>query len=76
MIYIMNSKNEIDKKDLCLAYSQGTYTAYPADIEGYLSTQYPNNMSGNQKKKADDPKSEDKDNTTGGTAEAYVEDYT
>ena len=29
----MNSKNEIAKKDLRLAYSQGNYTAYPADIE-------------------------------------------
>ena len=77
MIYLMNSKNEIAKKDLRLAYSQGNYTAYPTDTgikeaARYLSTQYPNNKSGNQRKnkqrKGDDPISEDKDNTTGGTA--------
>ena len=33
IIYIMNSKNEIAKKDLHLAYSQGNYIAYLADIE-------------------------------------------
>ena len=41
MIYLMNSKNKHDKKDLSLAYSQGNYTAYPFDIEAvarYLST--------------------------------------
>ena len=79
----MNSKNEITKKDLRLAYSQGNYTAYPADTEAAawcLSTQYPNNKPGNQQKnkerKADDPKSEDKDNITGGIAGAHVEDTT
>ena len=54
MIYLMNSKNKIAKKDLRLAYSQGNYTAYPADIKAavwYLSTQYPNNKPGNQRKK-------------------------
>ena len=83
MIYIMNSKNEITKKDLCLAYSRGNYTIYPADIEAaawYLSTQYPNNKPGNQHKnkqrKGDNPKSEDKDNIKGGTAGAHVEDTT
>ena len=79
----MNSKNEIAKEDLRLAYSQGDYTAYLADIEAaarYLSTQYPNNKPANQRKnkqrKGDDPKSEDKDNITGGTAGAHVEDTT
>ena len=79
----MNSKKEIAKKDLRLAYSQGNYTAYPADIEAaswYLSTQYSNKKSGNQRKykqrKVDDTKSEDKDNTTGGTAGAHVKDTT
>ena len=45
----------------------------------YLSTQYPNNKLFNQQqktKKADDPKSEDKDNPTSGTAGAHVEDST
>ena len=79
----MNPKNEIANKDLCLAYSQENYTAYLADIEAtawYLSTQYPNNKSGNQHKnkqrKGDDPKSEDKDNITGDTAGTHVEDTT
>ena len=84
MIYIMNSKNEIAKKDLRLAYSQGNYTTYPTNIKAaawYLSTQYPNNKSGNQQQqqqqqKSHDPKSEDKDNTMGGTAGTDVEDST
>ena len=83
MIYLMNSKNEIAKKDLHLAYSQGNYTSYPANIEGaawYLSTQYPNNKHGNQRKnkprKGNDPKYEDKDNITAGTTGAHVEDNT
>ena len=86
MIYLMNSKNKIAKKDLRLAYSQGNYTVYPADIEvaaWYLSTQYPNNKPANQrgsnkanKRKGDDPKSEDKGNITVGYAGAHVEDTT
>ena len=79
----MNSKNEITKKDLQLAYSQGNHTAYPTDIKTaawYLTTQYPNIKSGNQRKnkqkKVDDPKFEDKDNATTGTAGAHVEDNT
>ena len=54
IIFTMNSKNEIAKKDLRLAYSQDNHTAYLADIESvalYLSTQYPNNKPGNQQKK-------------------------
>ena len=54
MIFIMNSKNEIAKKDLRLAYSQGNYTTYPTNIETaarYLTTQYPSIKSGNQRKK-------------------------
>ena len=42
----MNSKNELAKKDLRLAYSQGNNTAYPPNIESmarYLSTQHSNN---------------------------------
>ena len=73
----------LPQKDLRLAYSQGNYTAYPADIEAaawYLSTQYPNNKPANQRKnkqrKGDDSKPEDKDNITGGIAGAHVEDNT
>ena len=83
MIYLMNSKNEIAKKYLRLVYSQGNYTAYPTDIEAaaqYLSTQHPNNKPCNQcknkQRKGIDPKSEDKDNTTGDTPGAHVEDTT
>ena len=52
MLYLINSKNKHTKKDLCLAYSQGNLTAYQPSIEGmtrYLSTQYPNNKSANQR---------------------------
>ena len=61
-------------------------TAYPPTIESmarYLSTQYPNKYSANQRegkkgnrngKKGDDPKYEDKDSNTTGTAGAQVED--
>ena len=86
MLYLMNSKNKNAKKDLRLAYSQGNNTAYPTDIKSearYLSIQYPNNKPTNQrggnkgyKRKGDDPKSEDKDSNTGGTAGAHVEDST
>ena len=54
MIFIMNSKNEITKKDLLLAYSEGNHTVYPTNIEmaaWYLTTQYPSIKSGNQQKK-------------------------
>ena len=46
-------------------------------VAWYLTTQYPNIKSGNQRKKqrkADDPKSEDKDNETTGIAGAHVKD--
>ena len=68
-------KEQDSQEDLPLAYSQGNHTAYPTNIESaarYLTTQYPNIKSGNQQKskqkKADDPKSEEKDNATTGTA--------
>ena len=32
MIFIMNSKNEMAKKDLQLAYSQGNHTVYPPNM--------------------------------------------
>ena len=86
MIYQTNLKNENAKKDLHLTYSQGNNTAYSPDIElmaRYLSTQCPNNKPANQrggnkgnKRKGDDPKSEDKDSNTDGTAGAQVEDTT
>ena len=82
-MFIVNSKNEIAKKDLQLAYSQRNQAVYPTDIESaarYLTTQYSNIKSGNQqknkKKKAGDPKFEDKDNAMTGTAVAHVEDST
>ena len=86
MLCLMNSKNKNTKKDLRLAYSQGNNTAYPIDIKSAarnLSTQYPNNKLTNQceghkgnKRKVDDPKSEDKDSNTDGTADTHVEDTT
>ena len=83
----MNSKNNNARKDLRLVYHQRNNTAYPTDIElaaKYLSIQYPNNKptnqhegnKGNQNKKEDNPKSEDKDSNAGGTASAHVEDTT
>ena len=41
ILYLVNSKNENTKRDLCLAYSQGNITAYPSDIKSmarYLPT--------------------------------------
>ena len=77
----MNSKNEITKKNIQLAYSQRNHTAYLTNIKTaawYLTTQYPNikpsNQQQQQQQKADDPKSEDKDNATTGTAGAHVQD--
>ena len=84
----MNSKNNNVKKDLHLAYSQENMTVYPTTIKGmarYLSTQYPNKNSANQRngkkgdrngKKGDDSKSKDKDNNTTGTAGTHVGDTT
>jgi len=84
MLFLMNSKNDNANNDLHLAYSQGNMTAYPPTIElmaRYLSTQYPNKNSANQRdgkkgdrsgKKGDDQKSEDKDSNTGATTGAHV----
>ena len=86
MLYLMNSKNKLAKKDLCLAYSQGNNTTYPPNIESmarYLSTHYPSNKPAHQrrgkkgdKRKGDESKSQDKDSNTGGTTGAHVEDTT
>ena len=84
MLFLMNLKNVNPKKDLCLAYSKGNMTVYPPTIEllaGYMSTQYPNKNSANQcegkkrdrnRKKEDNPKSEDKYSNTACTAGAQV----
>ena len=53
ILFLMNSKNNNDKKNLCLVYSQGNMTAHPLTIESmvrYLSTQYPNKNSAYQHK--------------------------
>ena len=86
MLYLMNSKNDHIKKDLRLAYSQENMMAYPPNIKrmaNYLSTQYPNNKTVNQRdgkkedtNKGDDLKSKDKDSNTGCTAGAHVGDTT
>ena len=85
MLFPMNSKNDNAKKDLRLVYSQGNMTGYPSTIEGmarYLSTQYPNKNYANQRdgkkgeRRGNDPKSEDKDSNTTGTAGAHVGDTT
>ena len=86
MLYLMNSKNKLAKKDLRLLYSQGNNTHYPPNIESmarYPSTQYPNNKPAHQrggkkgdKRKGDDLKFEDKDSNTGATAGVHVEDTT
>ena len=75
MLYLMNSKYKLAKRDLHLTYSQGNNIAYPPNIESmarYLSTQYLNNKPTLQrgckkggKKKGDDSKSEDKGSNTG-----------
>ena len=52
MLFLMNSKNDITKRDLCLAYLQGDMTAYQPTIElmaRYLSIQYPNKNSAHQR---------------------------
>ena len=64
MLFLMNSKNKIAKKDLRLAYSQGNNTAYPPNIKSmarYLSTQYAKNKPANQRggKKGDKRKGDD-----------------
>ena len=86
ILFLMNSKNETAKKDLCLAYYQGNNTAYSINIKAmarYLSTQYSNNKPANQrggkkgdKKKGDESKYEDKDSNTDSTAGAHVKDTT
>ena len=43
MLFLMNSKNDNAKKDLCLPYAQGNRSAYPVTVESmarFLSSQY------------------------------------
>ena len=85
MFYLINSKNNYVKKDFYLVYSQKNMTAYSTTIEGMarylsiISTQYPNKNSAHQHsdkkgdtKKGDDPKSEEKNNNTGGIVGAHT----
>ena len=87
MLLLLNSQNNKTKKDLRLSYSQGNKSAGLLTAKAmatYMSTQYPNMNPGYQRngkrgirtKKGDDPKSEDKDNNTTGTASVHVEDVT
>ena len=84
----MNLENNNAKMDLRLAYSQGNMTLYPPTIKlmaRYLSTQYPNKNSANQRndkkgdrsvKKGNDPKFEDKNSNTAGSTDIHVGDTT
>ena len=48
MLLLMNSKNDVAKKDLRLSYSQGNKTAYPVTAKSmarYLLAQYNNKVS-------------------------------
>ena len=50
MLFLMNSKNDAAKKDVCLSYSQGNKKAYLETAESmarYLSTQYNNKVPNN-----------------------------
>ena len=50
MLLLMNSKNDVAKKDLRLSYSQGNKTAYlvtPEAMARYLATQYNNKVPNN-----------------------------
>ena len=81
IIYLMNSKNEIAKKDLQLTFHKGT-TPHIQQIQkrqlitcqhNITTTSLVINAKTN-KEKGNDPKSEDKDNTTSDTAGTHVED--
>ena len=68
----MNSNNNNAQKDLRLAYTQGSKTAYPFSgkaMARYIPTQYPSKNPGHQRKgkkrdrngkKGDGPKSKDR----------------
>ena len=87
MLLLTNLKNDNAKKDLRLAYSEGNKIAYPLDVEStarYLLSMY-NIMSVNNSRdkkgdkngqKGDETKSEDKDNSNTGTADAHVGETT
>ena len=83
----MNSKEDNAKKDLRLAYSQGNKLSYPVNVESmarYLLMMYniknvnnPCDKKGDKNRKKDDePKSEDKDNNNTGTTGAHAGETT
>ena len=88
MLFLTYLKNGNAKNDLNLAYSQGNIVAYPFTIKlmaRYLSTQYSNKNSANQRnvkrwdksgKEENTSKSQDKDSTTAGTAGEHVDNTT
>ena len=87
MLFLTNSKNEITKKDLCLALAQGIHSVYPGTIESmarFLLLQYNiktvnnlcNKNGDKNRKKGDEAKSEDKDNSNTSSAGVHVSDVT
>ena len=83
MLLFMNSKNDNAKKDLCLVYSQGNKKAYPLNLESmarYLISVYsvksannpPDKKGDMNRKKGNEPKSEDKNNNNTGITGAQV----
>ena len=83
MLLLLNLKNNNAKKDLRCAYPQGNKIAYPINLESmarYLLSTYSIKSANNPRykkgdkngKKGDEPKSEDKDNNTSGTACAHI----
>ena len=87
MFSLMNLKNKIAKKDLRLAFAQGTHSAYPEIIESmarFLSSKYNIKTANNHcykvgdknGKKGYETKSEDKDNNNTGTTGVHVGETT
>ena len=87
ILFLMNSRNKIAKKDLCFAYAQGNESAYPGTIESmvrFLLFQYniktvnnPCNKKGDKNgKEGNEAKSKDKDNSNTVTAGAHVGETT
>ena len=83
MLFLMNSKNYNAKKDLCLPYAQGYCSVYPDTVESmakFILLQHniktvniPHDKMGDKnRKKSDETRSEDKDNSNTGTAGAHV----
>ena len=83
MLFLMNSKNKIAKKGLCLAYTQCNHSTYLETVESmaiFLASQYNIKTVNNpydkkedkNRKKGDETKSEDKDNSDTSTTGAHV----